>query len=249
MTFTPDHPLAQPVPSPNHGERSRSIFALVMHYTGVPTLQHALDLLLDPQAEVSAHYVVAEDGSVLQLVPESRRAWHAGKSFWAGETDLNSASIGIEIQHPGHADPRPYPPAQMRSLIALARDVCARNAIAKRHVLGHSDIAIARKIDPGEFFPWNALAEAGVGLLVPSAPIHGEGALSLGATGSAVANLRAKLAAFGYGVEGEGAYDEQLTAAVSAFQRHFRPALVDGRADASTLATLDLLHNAMGLSA
>jgi len=249
MIFTPDYPQARPLPSPNHGERLRTISTLILHYTGVPTLQDALDLLLSPRAQVSAHYLVAEDGSVLQLVPESRRAWHAGKGYWAGETDLNSTSIGVEIQHPGHADPRPYPQAQIRSVVALARNVCARNGIAKRQVLAHSDIAIARKVDPGEFFPWDALAEAGVGLFVPPAPIDGDWALSLGATGAAVASLRERLAAFGYDVEAKGAYDERLATAVSAFQRHFRPALVDGRADASTLATLTLLLRATGGSA
>ena len=131
MTFAPDYPLARVIPSPNHGERLRPITMLILHYTGTPTAASALDLLRSPQAEVSAHYFVEEDGAIAQLVPEARRAWHAGKSFWAGETDVNSASIGVEIVHPGHDDPRPYPARQIAAVAALARDVCTRHAIAK----------------------------------------------------------------------------------------------------------------------
>ncbi|MCX7899955.1 MAG: thiamine phosphate synthase, partial [Methylocystis sp.] len=154
--FTPDYAGARVLPSPNHGERLRPISALVLHYTGVPTEESALELLCSPVAEVSAHYVVREDGGVIQLVPEARRAWHAGRSYWAGETDMNSASIGIEIVHPGHADPRPYPAPQIAAVIALAKDICARHKIARERVLAHSDIAPSRKQDPGEFFPWEA---------------------------------------------------------------------------------------------
>jgi N-acetylmuramoyl-L-alanine amidase len=238
MTFAPDYALARPLPSPNHGERARPISALILHYTGVPTAQAALALLQSPEAEVSAHYLVEEDGSVLQLVPEARRAWHAGKSYWAGETDMNSASIGIEIQHPGHEEPRPYPPPQIAAVVRLARDICLRNGIRRRYVLAHSDIAITRKIDPGEFFPWEALAAGGVGLYPKRAPILDEEAATLGERGDAIDSLRSKLARFGYRVDAD---DESLTAAVAAFQRHFRPERIDGRADASTLAMLDRL--------
>ena len=172
MTFSPDYPLARVVPSPNHGERLRPISMLILHYTGMPTASSALDLLRDPEAEVSAHYFVEEDGRVLQLVPEARRAWHAGKSFWAGETDVNSASIGVEIVHPGHDDPRPYPARQIAAAAALARDICERRGIAKERVLAHSDIAVTRKVDPGEFFPWDALAIRGRWTLCRSGPDH-----------------------------------------------------------------------------
>ena len=165
MTFSPDYPLARVVPSPNHGERLRPISMLILHYTGMPTASSALDLLRDPEAEVSAHYFVEEDGGVLQLVPEARRAWHAGKSFWAGETDVNSASIGVEIVHPGHDDPRPYPTRQIAAVAALARDICERRGIAKERVLAHSDIAVTRKVDPGEFFPWDALASRALDII------------------------------------------------------------------------------------
>ncbi|MGB5083177.1 MAG: thiamine phosphate synthase, partial [Methylocystis silviterrae] len=152
--FAPDYDGARVCPSPNHGARLRPISSLVLHYTGMPTAESALALLCSSRSEVSAHYFVEEDGRVLQLVPESRRAWHAGKSVWAGETDMNSASIGIEIVHPGHDDPRPYSAAQIEATAALAKDICRRHAIPPERVLAHSDIAPGRKRDPGEFFPW-----------------------------------------------------------------------------------------------
>ncbi|QGM46974.1 N-acetylmuramoyl-L-alanine amidase [Methylocystis heyeri] len=241
MSFDADYKPARVVASPNHGERLRPIGALILHYTGMPTPQSALDLLCSPEAEVSAHYFVDENGEVLQLVPESRRAWHAGRSFWAGETDLNSASIGVEIVHPGHDDPRPYPAAQIAAVVALARDVCARCAIPPHRVLAHSDIAVSRKIDPGEFFPWDVLAASGVGHYVKPAPLAGEEGLGLGACGQEVSALQRRLAAYGYAVAPSGVFDEDTTKVVAAFQRHFRPQRVDGRADASTLATLDRL--------
>ena len=241
MSFTPDYAFARAHPSPNHGDRLLPVSALVLHYTGMPTSDGALALLCSPEAEVSAHYFVQESGDVLQLVPESRRAWHAGRSFWAGETDLNSASIGIEIVHPGHDDPRPYPAAQMASVIALCADICARRAIAKDRVLAHSDIAVSRKIDPGEFFPWDALARAGVGRFVEKAPPHDGDALAPGDAGADVAHLQRRLAAFGYGAAETGFYDEATQKIVAAFQRHFRGSCVDGRADAQTRAILDAL--------
>jgi N-acetyl-anhydromuramyl-L-alanine amidase AmpD len=186
---------------------------------------------------------------VLQLVPEARRAWHAGKSFWAGETDVNSASIGVEIVHPGHDDPRPYPARQIAAVAALARDICERRGIAKERVLAHSDIAVTRKVDPGEFFPWDALAFEDVGHYVAPAPIVGDEALGIGDAGAAVAALQAGLRAYGYDIEPTGCYDEATANVVSAFQRHFRPRRIDGRADASTRATLENLLNALNGSA
>jgi N-acetylmuramoyl-L-alanine amidase len=239
--FAPDYAAARVFPSPNHGPRTRPVSALALHYTGMPTAEGALELLCSPIAEVSSHYVVEEDGSVLQLVPEARRAWHAGASFWAGETDMNSASIGVEIVHPGHIDPRPYPAAQIAAVVALSRDICARRKIPPERVLAHSDIAPRRKIDPGEFFPWDALAAAGVGrYLTPNAPDDGP-ALEPGAGGEKVARLQRQLSAFGYKVAETSIYDEDTAAAVSAFQRHFRVARVDGRADASTIDVLTRL--------
>jgi len=245
MCFSPDSPLALPAPSPNHGERLRPISALILHYTGMPTGASALELLRHPAAEVSAHYFIEEDGSILQLVPEDRRAWHAGRSCWAGETDMNSASIGVEIVHPGHADPRPFPARQIEAVTRLALDICARRAIRPERVLAHSDIAPSRKIDPGEFFPWDALARAGVGHWVAPAPERDGAALAFGDAGEEVAALQRRLAAYGYRIPETGAYDEATVQVVAAFQRHFRPARVDGRADFSTRATLDDLLLAM----
>lgn len=246
--FPPDHAGASVLPSPNHGPRLRPVSALVLHYTGMPSAEGALELLCSPIQEVSAHYVVEEDGRVLQLVPEARRAWHAGVSFWAGETDMNSASIGVEIVHPGHIDPHPYPAAQIEALVALCRDICARRGIPPQRVLAHSDIAPRRKIDPGEFFPWDALAAAGVGLDVaaPAPDADADGALELDMAGPAVSQVQRRLAAFGYKTAETGVYDEETAAAVSAFQRHFRRARVDGRADASTLDALARLLDLSG---
>ncbi|WP_036288296.1 thiamine phosphate synthase [Methylocystis sp. ATCC 49242] len=239
--FAPDHSGARVFPSPNHGPRAKPISALILHYTGMPTGESALELLCSPIAEVSAHYFVEENGRVLQLVPEERRAWHAGASFWAGETDMNSASIGIEIVHAGHIDPRPFPEPQIAAVAALSRDICARRNIPPQRVLAHSDIAPRRKIDPGEFFPWETLARCGVGRWLAPAPPDDGPALEPGAGGPDVAQLQRRLADFGYKMVETGVYDEDTAATVAAFQRHFRPARVDGRADASTLDILTRL--------
>ncbi|PWB81531.1 MAG: N-acetylmuramoyl-L-alanine amidase [Methylocystaceae bacterium] len=242
---SPDSPFASLRLSPNHGERLRPVSALVLHYTGMPTAEGALARLLDPRSDVSAHYFVDEDGTIFQLVPEARRAWHAGRSFWAGEEDMNSASIGVEIVHPGHDDPRSFPAEQIEALARLCLDICERNAICARHVLGHSDIAIGRKIDPGEFFPWKQLAERGVGHYVEPAPIVAGPTLELGAGGPAVAGLQQTLADYGYKIVVDGCYGADTAEVVAAFQRHFRPRLVDGRADVSTMATLRELSGAL----
>jgi len=250
--FAPDHAGAQVFPSPNHGARGKPVSALILHYTGMPTAESALELLCSPIREVSAHYFVEEDGRVLQLVPEERRAWHAGVSWWAGEADMNSASIGIEIVHPGHIEPRPFTDAQIEAVTVLSRDICERRRIAPERVLAHSDIAPRRKIDPGEFFPWEKLAAAGVGRCVPAcAPEDGaalerglpddRAALERGMAGDAVSRLQGQLASFGYKIAETGIYDEDTVAVVAAFQRHFRRARVDGRADASTIAVLNRL--------
>jgi N-acetylmuramoyl-L-alanine amidase len=245
VSFAPDYSAARVHASPNHGARARPVSLLILHYTGLPTTQAALDALTGPATEVSAHYLVDEDGGVLQLVPESRRAWHAGRSFWLGETDVNSASIGVEISHPGPLDPRPYGDAQIASVIALAQDICARCGICAEGVLAHSDVAIARKVDPGEFFPWEKLAREGVGRWVEPAPICPGAVLRNGDEGAAVRELQRKLARYGYEIEVDGRFGERTAHAVTAFQRHFRPQRVDGEADFSTLATLDALLSAV----
>lgn len=236
--FIADYAQAQIFPSPNHGVRTRAVTSLILHYTGMPTSESALELLCSPIAQVSAHYLVEEDGKVLQLVPESRRAWHAGASYWAGETDLNTSSIGIEIAHPGHHDPRPFPPEQIASVIELSRDICERNAIQPARVLAHSDIAPRRKIDPGEFFPWQTLAHNGVGrFITPSAP-QAVARWASGDSSVEITQLQRQLASFGYRIEETGVYDDDTAATVMAFQRHYRPARVDGLADASTCDVL-----------
>jgi N-acetylmuramoyl-L-alanine amidase len=240
MTFKPDYVLAKIHPSPNHGpRRDNPPDSIILHYTGMASGAAALARLCDPKAEVSAHYFIDADGGVLQLVPETRRAWHAGQSCWAGEKDMNSASIGIEIQKGGHEfGAISYPEAQIDALIALCRDIISRHAIAPSRVLAHSDIAPGRKIDPGEYFPWGALAEAGVGHYVRPHPVGDDVPLAAGASGEKVEELQAMLASYGYDIGVSGHYDKKTEKVVAAFQRHFRPARVDGKADFSTLATL-----------
>ena len=241
MSFATDTDLARPLPSPNHGERrdgKRPDF-LILHYTGMANAEAALARLCDPTAEVSAHYVVLEDGGIIQMVKEDRRAWHAGAARWQDESDLNSSSIGIEIVNYGHDGHLPtYPQAQINSVIALCRDIITRNKIAAHRVLAHSDVAPARKRDPGEHFPWGTLHAAGVGHYVPPAPISGGRFLARGEQGQPVEALQAMLALYGYGIAVTGAYDLATEQVVAAFQRHFRQERVDGVADASTITTL-----------
>lgn len=227
-------------PSPNHGARrgGAAVDMLVLHYTGMATAGAALDRLRDPAAAVSAHYLIDEAGEVLRLVPEDRRAWHAGAAFWRGRRDVNGASIGVEIANPGHdGGLPPFPEAQMEALVALCRDVLARHPIPARHVLGHSDVAPERKRDPGERFDWGRLAARGVGLALRDADPTG-GDCRPGDTGRDVERLQTALAGFGYGVAVDGRFGPVTKAAVEAFQRHFRPERVDGAADVRTRARL-----------
>jgi N-acetylmuramoyl-L-alanine amidase len=249
--FQPDScVVAEVSPSPNHGERSegRRPDMILLHYTGMQNSQAALDLLCARGSDVSAHYFVFEDGRIVQMVPESRRAWHAGKSEWAGETDINSCSIGIEIANPGHDHGYPdFPARQIAAVTALCRSIQTRNTIPALRVLAHSDVAPARKQDPGEKFPWRTLYDSGVGHWVRPAPIaESDQALKLGARGDAVTDLQTALREYGYGVEINGDYDTRTLELVTAFQRHFRPERVDGFADTSTRKTLQELLAARG---
>lgn len=224
-------------PSPNFDERGCSVSHIILHYTDMPDAQAALARLCDREAKVSAHYLIRRDGHVFQLVDENKRAWHAGVSFWCGETDMNSASIGIELDHDGHdasGKMAAFPATQMQALIALLEDVTARHAIDRHNIMGHSDIAPGRKIDPGEAFDWAALAEAGFGLWLHDVKIENVQALAEGSTDKAVVPLQKALAAFGYQIEATGEYDAQTQAVVIAFQRHFRPTKIGGIADAET---------------
>lgn len=249
--FAPDSRLVTALaPSPNFGERRLPVDMLVLHYTGMDTAEAAVALLRSPQAEVSCHYVVLEDGGILQLVPEDRRAWHAGRSEWEGVTDTNSRSIGIEIVNAGHSlGLPPYPPAQVAAVTALAADILARHPIRADRVLGHSDVAPARKDDPGERFPWEVLHAAGVGHLVPEAPATGGRFLMPGDAGAPVEALQALLAVYGYAIAPSGTYDPATERVVTAFQRHFRRSRVDGVADASTIMTLHRLVTSRPLAA
>ena len=198
-----DSPIAgEFTASPNHGERRRPARpdSIILHYTGMPDGAGALRQLCNPASEVSAHYFVWEDGRVVQLVAEERRAWHAGKSFWKGDTDLNSASIGVEIVNCGHETLPPYPQTQIDAVIVLARDISQRWSIAPRRVLAHSDIAPGRKRDPGELFPWAKLGQAGIGRWVAPGPPGEAPMFHHGEKGPSVRALQAMLALYGYGI-------------------------------------------------
>jgi N-acetylmuramoyl-L-alanine amidase len=241
MPLAADSPLVTDlVPSPNHEPRRAAVDILLLHYTGMQSTDEALGRLASPDAKVSSHYLVREDGTVVQMVAEARRAYHAGVSSWDGETDINSRSIGIEIANPGHDfGCPPYPEKQVASVIGLCRDILGRHAaIRPERVLAHSDVAPARKRDPGEWFFWRELAEAGIGLWVPPHPLMSGHILAPGDGGEAVLALQQSLAGYGYGLAPTGTFDAQTRDVVTAFQRHFRPARVDGFADPSTRATL-----------
>ncbi|WP_137931939.1 N-acetylmuramoyl-L-alanine amidase [Mesorhizobium comanense] len=242
--FLPDEPSAEVRVSPNFGPRrdTPKPDMIVLHYTGMATGAGAEAWLCNPASEVSAHYLVHENGHIVQMVRESDRAWHAGKSSWFGRTDINSCSVGIEIVNPGHSLGYPrFPRRQIEAVVGLCSGIAARHTIPARRVLAHSDVAPGRKIDPGEKFPWAMLFDAGVGHLVPAAPIRRGAALRDGDAGAAVEALQSMLALYGYGVEISGIFDPQTRIVVEAFQRHFRPRRVDGIADGSTIRTLQKL--------
>lgn len=229
-------------PSPNFNERRAPPDMLVLHYTGMESGEAALARLRDPAAQVSAHYLVEEDGRVFQLVPEERRAWHAGRGVWQGQDDCNGASIGVEIVNPGHAfGYRAFPDAQIAAVIALIADVRSRWTIPDSRIVAHSDLAPDRKEDPGELFPWKRLAEAGHGLWFEPAPERIKalgGLLQKGDEGLGPMVLRAGLHRLGYGLKPGGDYDAETETTVRAFQRHWRPSRIDGVADGETRARL-----------
>ena len=248
--FKPDSSLVTRVHAAHNVEERRNGAVprlVILHYTGMASAEKAIDWLAREESRVSCHYVIDEQGVTTQLVPERLRAWHAGLSSWHGETDINSHSIGIEIHNPGHSDGYPdFPRAQVDAVIALTRDICERHNIPPHGVLGHSDIAISRKIDPGEKFPWGRLARYGVGLWVkPSPVVPSDPGYGPGENAPAVDEARKLLAALGYAIPLHGPYDDKLAAVVTAFQRHYRPARCDGRLDRSTLSTLRRLCNAL----
>jgi N-acetylmuramoyl-L-alanine amidase len=244
--FLPDtFAVSNVTPSPNFGARNGALAPdmIVLHYTGMADAASAVARLCTAGTEVSAHYVVLEDGNIIQCVQETMRAWHAGSSFWAGETDINSCSIGIEIVNRGHNLGYPdFPLRQIAAVITLCKTIMLRHGVPAQRVLAHSDVAPGRKKDPGEKFPWRLLADSGVGHWVEPAKIGRSEHKMLGATGEEVRALQQALARYGYAVPVTGRYDRKTTDAVAAFQRHFRPEQIDGVADYSTLTTLnDLL--------
>ena len=230
-------------PSPNFDDRQGSpVDILLMHYTGMETGEAAVERLCDPAAKVSAHYCVFEDGRVLRLVAEAKRAWHAGVASWMGETNINARSIGIEIVNPGHEfGYRAFPEAQIAAVEALAAEILARHPIPAHRVLGHSDVAPERKEDPGELFPWVRLAQKGIGIY----PNWNELCCGIGpraapeplAEGPELAALQTALRAIGYGIAVTGLASAAGDAVIRAFQRHFLARQLGGGADGETLAT------------
>ena len=239
-------------PSPNFNDRKADVSLLVLHYTGMETGQAALERMCNPMSEVSAHYMVWEDGRIVQLVGEDKRAWHAGVSSWRGQMDLNSRSIGLEIVNGGHDWPLedwalpPYPDAQIEAVIELCKGILGRWPIPKTGIVGHSDIAPERKDDPGEHFPWHTLASAGIGLW-PEIPVSaalnliGRG-LGRSDKGEAVSRLQALLSEIGYALEQDGVFGEPMEAVIRAFQRRWVPDQVSGAADLRTLRIIAAVH-------
>jgi N-acetylmuramoyl-L-alanine amidase len=231
--------------SPNHNARKCEISLLVLHYTGMDSAEAAVERLCDPEAGVSAHYVVCEDGRILQLVDEDQRAWHAGLGVWAGERDVNSASIGVEIVNGGHCYGLPdFARAQITAVIALGEAIMARHALHPSAVIGHSDLAPERKLDPGERFPWARLSDYGVGVWPD--PVSAGRSLRFAPGHGAASELKAvqdHLARIGYGVDVDGVYSPTTRAVVAAFQRRFRPAHVDGLVDAETAALIEAVRD------
>lgn len=211
-------------PSPNFNDRAQPVSMLVLHYTGMQDAASAIDRLTSASSRVSAHYLVTEEGDIVRMVPEEKRAWHAGESWWRGMSDINSASIGIELVNPGHEwGYRPFTDAQIGALLPLMHDIVARHGITRGNIVGHSDIAPARKVDPGELFPWHRLARLRLALPRPTRnlidPYWSDGAFMLA------------LERFGYDIGNP-------EAAVTAFQRRFRPELIDGVIDGECRAIL-----------
>ena len=245
VEFLGDSDLVDQVcPSPNFGERceGKTLDIIVLHYTGMKTANAAIDWLCREEAQVSCHYFVFEDGRIAQLVAEDKRAWHAGQSYWHGERDINSRSIGIEIANAGHefgyVD---FPAAQMKAVVNLVGDIVSRRKFPAANIIAHSDIAPGRKEDPGERFDWKMLHDAGLGHWVDAVPISGSAVLREGDCSEGVQEYRNMLSQYGFDVSIGNEFDAQITACTKAFQRRFRQQCVDGVADLSTVATLKKL--------
>ena len=233
--------------SPNFNDRKLPISILVFHYTGMEDGAAAKARLCDPTAEVSAHWLVHEDGEADNLVAEEKRAWHAGRGSWNGITDVNSASIGIEIVNGGHNVPLPdgslppYLDTQILAVIKLAKDIIARHDIQQRNIVGHSDIAPSRKEDPGEHFPWEGLAAAGVGIWPGDLPEDDRILFEAGDRDRGISIIQRGLADLGYGATVTGCLDETTQAIIRAVQRRYRPAKIDGIIDMQVMEILKRL--------
>ncbi len=253
--MTPDF-----ISSPNYNARNRAIDTIILHYTGMESGQAALDRLCDPGAKVSAHYMIWETGEITQLVDERHRAWHAGLGSWQGDSDLNTCSIGIEIINGGHNFPLetgelpPYPDLQIKAVIALCQSILTRHSIAASRIIGHSDMAPARKEDPGEHFPWAQLAKAGIGLWPDeSAALVSENeaaelpddALSIGQSHSMIRPLKSRLRTIGYALADGGVYDKELAAVLLAFQRHWAPEYLTGYPCRESLKRIEALSKSV----
>ena len=232
-------------PSPNFDERTLPIALLILHYTGMESGAAALERMRDPDAKVSAHYMIEEDGHIYQLVDEDKRAWHAGVSEWQGQTNINSASIGIEIVNGGHdfrneSNELPtYPDVQINAVIALSKAIIDRRGPLT--LLGHSDIAPARKIDPGEHFPWQGLAAAGLGFWPDVSTDDRRILFELGSRDRGVAIVQRGLAHIGYGARVTGVFDEATKLIIEAVQRRYRPDQIDGVVDIQTMEIVKVL--------
>lgn len=248
MTLLPDSSFVSGVATAtNFNDRRAPVDILLLHYTGMEDGEKAQQWLCVEESQVSCHYIVHEDGRIVQMVAEEMRAWHAGAGSWQGREDVNSRSIGIEIVNPGHEFGYPdFRDAQISAVIDLCGDIIERRGIAPRNVLAHSDVAPGRKRDPGEKFPWKRLHEAGIGHWIEPVPLAGGRFLTLGDGGPPVNALQDMLSLYGYGIGRSGEFDQQTGQVVVAFQRHFRPEKVDGVADVSTIETLYRLHRALG---
>jgi N-acetylmuramoyl-L-alanine amidase len=214
--------------SDNHEPRLNGLQPtyIVLHYTGMASGAAAVDWLCNPESKVSCHYLIDVDGSVVQMVSEDRRAWHAGVSSWNGCVDINSASLGIEIQNGGHNVGLPlFPVLQMQSVARLCLDIMARYDMAPHDVLAHSDIAPGRKVDPGEAFDWEYLAKQGVGQVVQSPAVGDAGS---------IAEFQSLLAALGYRIDINGDFDNRSRIVVEALQRRYRRHKIDGQLDSET---------------
>jgi len=234
-------------PSPNFDDRTLPISLLILHYTGMETGALARERLCDPEAKVSAHYVIEDTGQIYQLVEEDKRAWHAGVSEWAGQSNINSASIGIEIVNGGHDFPESmgglpaYADVQINAVIALSKAIMKRHNIPASHVLGHSDVAPLRKIDPGEHFPWSGLAAAGIGLWPENISTDKRVLFEAKSRDRGVAIVQRGLAQIGYCARVTGILDSETQLIIAALQRRYRPEQIDGNIDIQTMDIIKYL--------